>query len=196
MAKKTKPRRSPGPKPKNPPPLAGPLKAKAAAGPERPEAGRWKHRYQTFSLPTFRSPLEGQGEVRFRDEVDHAFFLRCCELYRVLELLDRRTDELVEVYSKYRNRAQFTETLTFRYFDSEEALVALFDPKLAAGMFSLFNLLYEMRIGLTYTDALPLTVKQEIQDKMLTLRDAWNELVDGVRERYEWDFKKLSAPLG
>jgi hypothetical protein len=44
------------------------------------------YRFQKFTLPTFRSPLSGEGEISFQDEVDHAFFLRCCELYRVLEL--------------------------------------------------------------------------------------------------------------
>ncbi len=67
--------------------------------------------YEKFTLPTFRSPLAGEGEVSFRDEVDHAFFLRCCELYRVLDLLERNTDKLVEIYSKYRNRQQFADTL-------------------------------------------------------------------------------------
>ncbi len=149
------------------------------------------HTYRKFTLPTFRSPLAGEGEIKFRGEVDHAFFLRCCELYRVLDLLDRNTEKLVEVYSKYRNRQPFTETLTFRYFDSEEALVAQFDPWLAAKMFFLFNFLYELRISLTYTDDLPLTVKKEIDDAMWTLREAWNELTEGVQKKYGWPFKKL-----
>jgi hypothetical protein len=152
------------------------------------------YRFQKFTLPTFRSPLSGEGEISFQDEVDHAFFLRCCELYRVLELLERTTDKLIDVYSKYRNRNQFTETLTFRYFDSEEALVAKFDPLLAANMFFLFNLLYEMRINLTYTDELPLTAKKEIDDIMLTLRESWNQLTEGVKTRYGWEFKKLEMP--
>lgn len=155
---------------------------------------KWKFSYKTFTLPTFRSPLEGDGEVRFRDEVDHAFFLRCCELYRVLELLERKTDDLIEIYSKYRNRVQFTEVLSFRYFDSEEALVAQFEPKLAANMFFLFNFLYELRISLTYTDALPLTAKKEIDDSMWTLREGWNKLRDGVEEIYGWKFKKFEMP--
>lgn len=167
--------------------------AKAASKEKKP-GGAWKHRYKKFSFPTFRSPLAEQGEVSFRDEIDHAFFLRCCELYRVLDLLERTTDDLIEVYSKYRNRAQFTETLTFRYFDSEEALVAQFDPQLAAKMFFLFNFLYELRISLTYTDELPLTAKKEIDDAMLTLREGWNGLTEGVTEKYGWSFKKLSLP--
>ncbi|RZA07730.1 MAG: hypothetical protein EOP11_06910 [Proteobacteria bacterium] len=154
------------------------------------------YRYKKFTLPTFRSPLMGEGEVIFEGIVDHAFFLRCCELYRVLDLLERTTDKLVDVYSKYRNRNQFTETLTFRYFDSEEALVARFDPKLAADMFFLFNLLYELRIQLTYTDELPMATKKTIDDSMLTLREAWNKLVDAVEVRYKWQFKKLSMPEG
>lgn len=164
------------------------MKKKTSA--RRPRAG-WK--YRKFSLPTFRSPLDGEGDIAFRDEVDHAFFLRCCELYRVLDLLERKTDELIDVYSKYRNRTQFTETLTFRYFDSEEALVAQFEPRLAANLFFLFNFLYELRITLTYTDDLPLTVKARIDDSRWTLREAWNKLTDDVREKYGWNFKKLEA---
>lgn len=156
---------------------------------------KWKYRYAKFTLPTFRSPLTGEGEVSFRDEVDHAFFLRCCELYRVLDLLERNMDKLVEVYSKYRNRAQFTETLTFRYFDSEEALVAHFDPKLAASMFFLFNYLYELKISLTYTDDLPLTVKTQIEDARWTLTESWNQLTEGVEAKYGWAFKKLEKPV-
>jgi hypothetical protein len=132
--------------------------------------------------------------VRFRGEVDHAFFLRCCELYRVLDLLERNQERLVDVYSKYRKHSQFTEVLTFRYFDSEEALVAKFDPRLAASMFFCFNFLYELRISLTYTDDLPGTVKTEIEDSLWTLRQGWNELVDGVEAKHGWKFKKLAIP--
>jgi hypothetical protein len=161
--------------------------------PKKPAKG-WAYSYKKFTLPTFRSPLADEGDIRFRDEVDHAFFLRCCELYRVLDLLERNSEKLVEVYSKYRKHSQFTETLTFRYFDSEEALVAKFDPRLAASMFFCFNFLYELRISLTYTDLLPGTVKTEIEDALWTLRPGWNELVEGVEKKYGWKFKKLLNP--
>jgi len=151
--------------------------------------------YAKFTLPTFRSPLDGEGNIGFRDEVDHAFFLRCCELYRVIDLIDRTTERLVEVYSKYRHRNQFTETLTFRYFDSEEALVAKFDPKLAASLFAVFNFLYELRINLTHTDELPLTVQKQIEDAQWTMIQTWNELTDGVEAKYGWKFKKFSRPI-
>lgn len=167
---------------------------KAAKNKGKSDSSPFAFRYEKFTLPTFRSPLAGEGEVSFRDEVDHAFFLRCCELYRVLDLLERNTDKLVEIYSKYRNRQQFADTLTFRYFDSEEALVARFDPLLAASMFFLFNYLHELRITLTYTDDLPLTVKKDIDDAMWTLREGWNKLRDGVEARYGWVFKKLDTP--
>jgi hypothetical protein len=169
---------------------AGPGKA------TKPAAKKATYSYKKFTLPTFRSPLAGEGEVSFESVVDHAYFLRCCELYRVLDLLDRTTDKLVDVYSKYRNRNQFTETLTFRYFDSEEALVARFDPKLAADMFFLFNFLYELRIALTYTDELPMATKKQIDDSMLTLKESWNALVDAVEARYGWQFKKFLMPEG
>lgn len=170
------------------------MKKKKAPAKKAAAKGVWKHRYTKFTLPTFRSPLEGEGDISFRHEVDHAFFLRCCELYRVLDLLERSSAHLVEVYSKYRNRNQFTETLNFRYFDSEEALVAQFDPRLGANLFAMFNFLYELRISLTYTDNLPLTVKKEIDDSMYTLRASWNSLRDGVEKMYGWKFKKLETP--
>ncbi len=154
----------------------------------------WKYRYATFTLPTFRSPLSSDRDIHFKDEIDHAFFLRCCELYRVLDLVDRNTEKLIDVYSKYRNRQQFTDILTFRYFDSEEAMVAQFDPRLAASLFFLFNLLYEMKIRLTYTDELPLTVKKDIDDSMITLKESWNSLTDGIQEKYSWEFKKFALP--
>lgn len=147
------------------------------------------------SLPTFRSPLVGAEEIFFETEVDHAFFLRCCELYRVLDLLERTTDSLIETYSKYRHREQFTETLSFRYFDSEEALVAKFDPKLAATMFFLFNYIHEMKIYLTYTDQLPLSVKNEIENAMGTLRAGWNELQKGTEEKFGWVFKRMESTI-
>lgn len=152
----------------------------------------------SFTLPTFRSPLAAGVDIHFKSEADHAFFLRCCELYRVLDLIERTEDKMIETYSKYRNRTQFKETLTFRYFDSEEALVAKFNPELAARMFFLFNFLYELRISLTYTDELPHTVKKQIDDSMLTLREGWNHLRDGVADRYKWNFKQLESgpPLG
>jgi hypothetical protein len=173
-----------------------PAKKTKAKPKAKANSKQWAFQYKSFTLPTFRSPLEGVQEMRFKDEIDHAFFLRCCELYRVLDLVERTTDKLIEVYSKYRNREPFKETLTFRYFDSEEALVAQFDPRLAANMFALFNLIYELRISLTYTDLLPLTVKTQIDDSMFTLRQSWNELRDGVEERYGWQFKKLVLPDG
>ncbi|MCO5144429.1 MAG: hypothetical protein M9962_15225 [Oligoflexia bacterium] len=170
------------------------MKKKKAPKKKITGATKWAYDYKKFQLPTFRSPLEEDTEVRFYDEVDHAYFLRCCELYRVLDLLERKVDDLIDTYSKYRSRTQFTEVLTFRYFDSEEALVAKFDPKLAASMFFLFNFLYEMRISLTYTDALPLTVKKDIDDGLWTLRQGWNSLRDEVEQKYSWKFKKLQIP--
>lgn len=169
-------------------------KKSGQAGSEEKSAPR-KISYAKFTLPTFRSPLAGEGDIGFRDEIDHAFFLRCCELYRVIDLIDRTTDRLVEVYSKYRHRNQFMETLTFRYFDSEEALVAKFDPKLAANLFAVFNFIYELRINLTYTDELPLTVQKQIEDAQWTMIQTWNELTDGVEDKYGWKFKKFSRPI-
>ena len=151
--------------------------------------------YRNISLPTFRSPLEDGSKISIANEVEHAFFLRCCELYRVLDLIFRTTDKMIETYSKYRSRTQFVETLSFRYFDSEEAMVAKFDPRLAASLFFLFNYLYEMRISLAYTDAMPSTVHTQINDAMLTMVEAWNKLREEVNQVHGWDFKRIPFEL-
>lgn len=151
--------------------------------------------YRNIQLPTFRSPLEDGSKISIADEVEHAFFLRCCELYRVLDLIVRTTDKMVETYSKYRARDQFVETLTYRYFDSEEALVAKFDPRLAANLFFLFNYLYELRISLAHTDVMPSTVKTQLDEAMLTMVEAWNKLREEVNESYGWDFKKIDFTI-
>jgi len=151
--------------------------------------------YRDIKLPTFRSPLEDGSKISIASEIDHAFFLRCCELYRVLDLIVRTTDHMIETYSKYRSREQFIQSLTFRYFDSEEALVAKFDPRLAANLFFLFNFLYEMRISLAHTDAMPTTVKTQINEALYTMIEAWNKLREEVNEKYAWDFKKINFEI-
>jgi len=37
-------------------------------------------------------------------------------------------------------------------------------------------------------------VKKDIEDSLWTLRQGWNELVDGVEDKYSWKFKKLAIP--
>jgi len=142
---------------------------------------------------SFRSPLlamEGV-EIEIKDEVEHAFFLRSCELYRVLELLTRSTPSLIETYSKYRERKQFEETLRFRFFNSEDALLAKFDPNLTATQQAVFNHIHELRIYLRYTDALPSTVQQRILESTEIMIENWNLLVEGLYGTYCWNFKKL-----
>ena len=140
----------------------------------------------------FRSPLIGSQEpLLIRTEGDHAFFLRLYELYRVLELLQRTQPRLIETYSKFRERKQFEETLTMRYFETDDAYLAKFEPNLCAILLAAFNHLIELRLFLRYTDALPSTVDTHIQESLLSLTENWNTLVEGVHARFGWNFKKL-----
>lgn len=140
----------------------------------------------------FRSPLiETEEKIRIRDEAEHSFFLRLCELYRVLELLARTQPKLVETYSKFRERKQFEDTLQFRYFETDDDLISRFDPNLTAILLAVFNHVLELRIFLRYTDALPSTIDTHIQESLLSLTENWNALVDGVYAQYGWNFKKL-----
>lgn len=140
----------------------------------------------------FRSPLiESEEKILIRSELDHAFFLRACELYRVMELLQRTLPKAIETYSKYRERKQFEEMLTMRYFETDDEWICRFDPNLTAIMLAIFNHLIELRIFLRYTDALPSTVDTHIQESLLTLTENWNMYVDGVHAKFGWNFKKL-----
>lgn len=141
----------------------------------------------------FRSPLldDGQGSILIDNEVDHAFFLRICELYRVLELTTRTLPTLIETYSKFRERKQFEEAFRTRFFEGDDEIISRFDPHLAAIMYSIFNHLHELRIYLRFTDALPSTVEQRIQEDLEIMRDSWDMLVEGLHEARAWNFKKI-----
>lgn len=140
----------------------------------------------------FRSPLiETDAPLLIRSETDHAFFLRLCELYRVLELLQRTQPLLIETYSKFRERKQFEETLRLRYFETDDGYIAAFDPNLTAILLAIFNHLIELRIFLRYTDALPSTIDTHIGEALLSLTENWNALVDGAQAKFAWSFKKL-----
>ena len=140
----------------------------------------------------FRSPLiDTEEPLVIRSDVDHAFFLRLCELYRVLELVQRTQPKLIETYSRFRERKQFEETLTMRYFETDDGYIAKFDPNLTAIVLAIFNHFIELRLFLRYTDALPSTVDTHIQESLLSLTENWNTLIDGAHARFGWNFKKL-----
>ncbi len=140
----------------------------------------------------FRSPLiESEEQIQIRSAAEHAFFMRLCELYRVLELLSRTRPKLIEIYSRFRERKQFEDTLDLRYFETQDSLAVEFDPNLSAINLAIYNHLLELRIYLRFTDDLPSTVDTHILEALLSLIENWNALVDGVFDRYAWNFKKL-----
>ena len=142
-------------------------------------------------LPAVASPLREQQSLRIRTEAEHAFFLVCCELYRVIELNFRELPRLIETYSRYRTRDHFRESFAFRYFDSDLTRLSAFDPDLAATQMMMFNLLHELRTAISFTDALPHTIKAEIERVLIPLTHEWNQFRDAVQERYGWDFKPI-----
>lgn len=141
----------------------------------------------------FRSPLldDGQGSIVIQDTTEHAFFLRLCEAYRVLELSVRTVPTMIETYSRFRERKQFEETLRMRFFDGDDQIIARFDPHLSAIMNSIFNHVHELRIYLRYTDALPSTVEQRMTEDLAIMQESWELLVDGIHAKYGWNFKKI-----
>lgn len=165
---------------------------RATQPPRFPEVPAEVHAERLFGSG-FRSPLldDGQGSILIRDEVEHAFFLRVCELYRVLELVTRTTPTLIETYSKFRERKQFEQALEMRFFEGDDKIISRFDPHLSAIMYSIYNHLHELRIYLRYTDALPSTVEQRMLEDLEIMRDSWDMFVEGIFAAKGWNFKKL-----
>lgn len=138
-------------------------------------------------------PVEEGADVSIGSDAERAFFLRCCELYRVLELADRRLDSMIETYSKYRTREPFKETLAFRYFDEANDFTGIIDAELDVLVVAMFNMIHELRVSLMHEDALPYTVKTRIESALSILKKEWNEIVPKLQKRYSWRLKRLSA---
>jgi hypothetical protein len=136
-----------------------------------------------------RSPLRDESEAFVSSDAEHALFLRCFELYRVIELADRTLESMIEAYSKYRTRDLFKETLQMRYFDSENDGLDGIDPGLNVNVIAMFNRLYELRLSLLYEDGLPFTVKARVEVILSELKREWNFIQAEVETRYQWSFK-------
>jgi hypothetical protein len=160
-----------------------------------------KKKQTLFKIPnTMRSPLREESEAAISSEAEHLLFLRCYELYRVIELADRTLESMIEAYSKYRTRDLFKETLNSKYFDFDGAgfgrsdLIAALegvDPGLNTALIAMFNRLYELRLSLLYEDGLPFTVKARVEAVLSDLKNEWNSLLADLESRYQWQFKFL-----
>ncbi len=144
-------------------------------------------------LPAIASPLNREDDLRISTPAQHAMFLRCCELYRIIDLNVRSLPELIEVYSKFRTRDHFKESFTFRHFDADLSALAQCDADLVLHQNVLFNILHELKISLSYTDALPHTIRTEIERVVHVAAKAWNDHRDILQQRYGWDFKRIEA---
>ncbi|MFL5814893.1 MAG: hypothetical protein ACJ763_15060 [Bdellovibrionia bacterium] len=138
-----------------------------------------------------RSPLRDESEAVVSSDAEHALFLRCFELYRVIELADRTLESMIEAYSKYRTRDLFKETLQMRYFDFDSAGLDGIDPGLNANVIAMFNRIYELRLSLLFEDGLPFTVKARVEAVLSELKREWNSIQAEVETRYQWSFKLL-----
>lgn len=154
---------------------------------------RGKKKGIRFKLPpSVRPPIEDGAEILIRSEPEHAFFLRCWEVYRVLELADRTLDSMIESYSKYRTRDLFRETFALRYFDFRQESLDGIDSEANALLIAMFNVIHELRITLMHEDALPFTVKSRIEGSLSALKKHWDSIVPLIRERNGWKLKAFA----
>ena len=141
-------------------------------------------------------PLGQADEVTIASEVDHALFLQCCEIYRVVDLLSRNLSSMIETYSKYRTRDPFREALILRFFGVDEAVLSGIDPEIETRVLSVFNRLHEMRLNLAHADALPFTVKSEIEAELGHLHKSWDEIRGVVASKLGWKLKAIELSYG
>ena len=144
-----------------------------------------------YVLPTEDSPLENGKNVSFKNEVEHAFFLRCWEIYRLISLIIRRKNEMIHFFSMFRDNKQFADVFALRRLNFDEFQSAKFDPELNALAMVLFDTLNELRIYVSYTDQLPLTVQHELEITMVLIRKNWNCLAKLTEKKYGWAMKQF-----
>jgi hypothetical protein len=146
---------------------------------------------QGLSPRGYHFPLETEHPVIIEDEVQHALFQRCCELYRMMDLLRRQTPALIEAYSRFHSRHQFVEALQCRHFSLDGELAARLDPELLIWTNSLFNMLHELKVSLSCTEALPHTLQAEIEGALYLLIEGWERVRPMVQEKYGWAFLRI-----
>jgi hypothetical protein len=159
---------------------------------ESPVGKKGKKAKSAIKIPeALRSPLRDESEAFVSSDAEHALFLRCFELYRVIELADRTLESMIEAYSKYRTRDLFKETLQMRHFDFECETLEGVDPGLNATLVAMSNRLHELRLSLLYEDGLPFTVKARVESILSELKREWNSIQTDLENRYQWRLKLL-----
>ncbi len=160
------------------------MKKKAAVGARFPSAVQ-------IDVAALGIPLQEGETLSIESEVDHALFLQCCEVYRVIDLLQRNLHSMVETYSKYRTRDPFRDSLILRFFGVDEAILSQIDPTVELRVLTAFNRLHELRLNLSHEDALPFTVKNKIEAELGQLRKEWDAIRECVAEKLGWKLKAL-----
>ena len=151
--------------------------------------------FQGLRMPGLKFPLENESPIIIENEVQNALFQRCLELYRLTDLLRRQGPGLIEAYSRFNSRHQFGEALQARFFDWDERWSAQMDPEIVVRLTVLSNLLYELKVSLSCTDALPHSLRTEIEKVLMLLIEGWDGIRIWVYEKYGWSFAVIEAPV-
>ncbi len=137
-------------------------------------------------------PLHPSQEISIASETEHALFLQCSEVYRIIDLLHRKSDEMIESYSKYRTRDPFRDALILRFFGVDETTLSKIHPEIEALILGAFNRIHELRLKLAHVDALPFTVKEELTKEIGQLTRIWDELRGILKARMGWVLAEIS----
>ncbi len=136
-------------------------------------------------------PVQEDVEIEISSAIENALFLQCCELFRVIDLVERNLTNMVETYSKYRTRDPFRESLVLRFSGLDEGILSQIDPEIEIEVLSLFNRIHELRLVLFHADALPFTVRGEIEAEMGHLKKGWDQVRVLVETKLGWRLKSF-----
>jgi hypothetical protein len=138
-------------------------------------------------------PIAPGQTLTLRSEAEHSLFLRCAELYRLIDILQRNTEHMVEAYSKFRTREPFGVALTMRYFPLDETRGPAIDPDTELRLTGAINELHELKLRLSYADGLPFAVKEDIEAEVAKLSRAWTEIRARLTDRLGWELAPIDS---
>jgi hypothetical protein len=137
-------------------------------------------------------PLRPEQEIEIRSDVEHALFLQCSEVFRIIDLLARSSGEMVDTYSKYRTRDPFRDALILRFFGVDETILSKVHPEIETRILGAFNRIHELRLRLSHVDALPFTVKEDLVAEVAQLTHAWDDLRTVLQSRLGWELAAVA----
>ena len=144
-----------------------------------------------LELDLLAIPLASGEPFPKLEPAERILFQRCCEIYRIAELLSRKRDFLLKVYSEYHTRSHFESILRTHYFETDERLTADHDPEFYSIILGTYHFIRTLEVSLRHTTALPRTLEQELIWAESNLIKTWNKIASMALQKFGWKFRGI-----